>query len=228
MGENLEFQRLVSAIIRKFWAIALCAICGAVLLGGYSYANSYPIYQTETTLYIMKQNNSLLSGDSINLQDITLSRELIKDYGYIVLSKKVLDPAIQSLNSIGINATDISSAISVNLKRESNVMSIVVRWHNPLEAREISNAVSRSFITEIRQLANTNTVGILDEAQVPLYPVPENHLKKAVVGFMAGALISLAIIYVRELFDSTIRSASDIEKGLGLKIVGIIPGHNIT
>ena len=176
----------------------------------------------------MKQNNSLLSGDSINLQDITLSRELIKDYGYIVKSRKVLDPAVQNLNSRGINVTNINSAISVNLKKESNVMSIVVRWHDPIVATEISNAVSRSFIAEIRQLANTSSVGILDEAQVPLAPVPVSHMKKAIVGFMAGAFISLAIIYVRELFDSTIRSASDIEKGLGLKIVGVIPGHNIT
>ena len=224
----MEFQRLVDAIIRKFWLIGICAICGSVLLGGYSYATSFPVYQTETTLYIMKQNNSLLSGDSINLQDITLSRELIKDYGYIVLSRKVLDPAVQSLNSRGINVTNISSAISVNLKKDSNVMSIVVRWHDPIIATEISNAVSRSFIAEIRQLANTSSVGILDEAQVPLAPVPVSHMKKAIVGFMAGAFISLAIIYVRELFDSTIRSASDIEKGLGLKIVGVIPGHNIT
>jgi len=77
-------------------------------------------------------------------------------------------------------------------------------------------------------LANTSTVGILDEAHVPLASVPVNHMKMAIVGFMAGAIISLAFIYVRELFDSTIRSASEIENGLGLKVVGIIPGHNIS
>lgn len=224
----MEFQRLVDAIIRKFWFICIFAIGGSVLFGGYSYATSFPVYQTETTLYIMKQSNSVLSGEGINLQDITLSRELIKDYGYIVLSRKVLDPAIRNLNERGIKVTDISSAISVNLKKDSNVMSIVVRWHDPVEATEISKAVSQSFISEIRQLANTSSVGILDEAHVPTASVPVSHIKLAIVGLMAGVIISLAIIYVRELFDNTIRSVSEIEKGLGLKIVGIIPGNNIS
>lgn len=224
----MEFQRLVDAIIRKLWLVVLFAVGGAFLLGGYSYATGVPVYQTETTLYIMKQNDSILSGEGINLQDITMSRELIKDYGYIVLSRKVLEPAIGALNERGINAGDISSAIGVDLKQDSNVMSIIVRWYDPVQAAEIANAVSQSFTAEIRAMASTNSIGILDEARVPLSPIPVNHVKMAIVGFMAGIIISLAIIYVRELFDNTIRSASEIEKGLGLKIVGIIPGHNIS
>lgn len=224
----MEFYRLLDAIKRKLWIIALSAIGGAVFLGGYSYTISTPIYETETTLYIMKQSNSILSGNDINLQDITLSRELIKDYGHIILSRKVLEPAIQSLNERGINVTNISPAISVKLKNDSNVMSILVRWYDPVQAAEIANAVSQSFALEIRQLANTSSVGILDEAQAPLASIPVNHVKVAIVGFLAGAILSFAIIYVRELFDSTIRSVSEIEKGLGLNVVGVIPGHNIS
>jgi capsular polysaccharide biosynthesis protein len=224
----VDLQRLIHAIIRRIWLVALLAIIGSGIFGTYSVMTASPVYQTETSLYIMKRSDSVLSGDTVNLQDIALSRELIKDYGYILLSRRVLEPAIAELNAAGIPVAGIGGALGVGLSEESNVMSISVTWPDPVQAAAIANAVSRSFTQEVSVLTSNNSVGILDEALVPAYPIPSNHVKMIVVGFMAGMIIALGLIYVRELFDNTIRSAAEIENGLDLKVIGIIPEYNIS
>jgi capsular polysaccharide biosynthesis protein len=224
----MELQRLIHAIIRKIWLVIIFAIMGSVIFGAYSVATAKPMYQTETTLYIMKRSSSVLSGDSINLQDIALSRELISDFANIILTRKVLEPALKDLNDQGVSVSGIESALSIGLKKDSNVMSIGATWPDPVQGAQIANAVSRSFKNEISTLTNNNSVGILDEAPVPLYPIPSNKAKMIILGFIAGMMVALGIIYVRELFDSTIRSASEIEDRLDLKVIGVIPENNIS
>ncbi|TYP69135.1 YveK family protein [Paenibacillus methanolicus] len=224
----MEFERLVYAIIRKIWLVVLLALVGGVAAGSLSVATAQPVYQTETTLFVMKRSSSMLSGEAITYNDIALSRELIKDFSQILLSARVIEPAVREVGIEGVTSADVSVATGIRLIEESNVMSIVITWPDATEAVNIANAVGRSFASVIGSLTNdTNSVGIIDEARVA-YSVPPGHAKMVIFGIMAGLLLSLAYIYVREIFDSTIRSAKEIERGLELKVIGIIPEYNIS
>lgn len=224
----MDLQRLVDAIVRKLWLVIVCAVIGGGLFGANSVISASQEYQAQTTLYILNRSTSLLSGSSPNLQDIAASRELAKDYAQILLSRRVLEPAKAELATEGVPVTGIESALQVNVTKDSSVLSIMVTWPDPQQAAQIANAVSRSFVDEISTLTNKNSIGILDEALTPAAPVPVNHLKLVIVGALAGIIVALGIIYIRELFDNTIRSASEIENRLDLKVIGIIPEHTIS
>lgn len=223
----MDLQRLLLAIKRKLWLIIFVAICSSVLTGVYSVNTATTMYQTETSLYIMKRSSSTLSGEPINLQDIAVSRQLITDYGHILLTRAVLDPAIDELSSEGVPVQGLGNALSVNLKKDSNIMSIVVTWPDAAQAIKIANAVSHSFIAEITRLTNNNSVGILDEAKYS-YMIPTNHIKNIITSFLLGAFLVIGVIYIREFFDNTIRTVSDVDNHTGLKIIGVIPDHNIS
>ena len=94
-------------------------------------------------------------------------------------------------------------------------------------AAAVANAMSRAFTEQVRAMTNSDIVGILDEAVVPEEPVPVNKTKNIVIGMLAGMTIGFVIIYIRELFDMTIRSVDEVEYNLNLPVVGIIPQHNI-
>ncbi|WP_281884325.1 YveK family protein [Paenibacillus sp. YYML68] len=224
----MDLQRLLNAIMKKSWLIVLCAIVGGSLATYVSLFMTKPMYQTSTTLYILNRSSSVLSGNSINLSDIALSRQLISDFGNIIQTRKVLEPALAELNDPELTVGAIASATSVHLMKESNVVSIIVTWPEPEQAARIANAVSRSFTSEISKLMGQNSIGTLDQALVPERPLPSKRSVLLVVGVMAGAIIAVGLIYVRALFDNTIYSAADIERGTDLKVMGIIPEHNIS
>lgn len=224
----MELQRLINAIWRKLWLVIVCAVVGGGLTGAYSVMTAKPEFQTQTSLYILNKSSSFLSGNTVNLQDITASRELVKDYAQILLSRRVLEPAMNKLAAEGVPVAGIGSALKVNMTKDSSVISIAVTWPEPGQAARIANEVSRSFVDEVSLLTNNNSIGILDEALAPEAPVPVSHMKLVIVGVLAGIIVALGFIYIRELFDNTIRSASEIENRLGLKVIGIIPEHNIS
>jgi succinoglycan biosynthesis transport protein ExoP len=69
----------------------------------------------------------------------------------------------------------------------------------------------------------TNNVRVVEEAQVPGAPIwpskSKNLLLSIVFGLAAGVGIALALDYL----DTTVKSPEDVERHLGLPVVGIIP-----
>jgi len=69
----------------------------------------------------------------------------------------------------------------------------------------------------------TNNVSVLDEASPPLFPVSPNRKLNLVIGAMFGLFLGLAAVFFLDYLDNTIRTPEDVEKFLGLSVVGVIP-----
>ena len=66
-------------------------------------------------------------------------------------------------------------------------------------------------------------VQVLDEAIVPKLPIkPKLELNMVIAGVF-GMMISIFVVFLLEYLDNTIKTPGDIEKYLGLNIIGIIP-----
>jgi succinoglycan biosynthesis transport protein ExoP len=72
-----------------------------------------------------------------------------------------------------------------------------------------------------RNLANN--IRPLDTAQVPTDPVEPRIRQAAVFGFVFGAVLALALAFLVETMDRTVKSQEDVEVGLGLHFLGMVP-----
>lgn len=70
---------------------------------------------------------------------------------------------------------------------------------------------------------SSNSISVVDEANTPLFPASPNLLKNAGIGLLAGLLLGLAIAFVREQLDDSIKHADEIEAKFGLPLLGIVP-----
>ena len=214
-------NRLFKAILRNQWIIIFLTIIGACLG---EFVNTYlivPVYRAETTVYALNRDKA------INYQDMMMNRLLVQDYSEIIYSKKVASLAMEELRGMNLDEDTIRRMIHINLTKESSVMRIQAFSSDAVTAAAVANAMSRAFTEQVRAMTNSDIVGILDEAVVPEEPVPVNKTKNIVIGMLAGMTIGFVIIYIRELFDMTIRSVDEVEYNLNLPVVGIIPQHNI-
>ncbi|MBC8062936.1 MAG: hypothetical protein H7Y18_20080 [Clostridiaceae bacterium] len=223
----MELRRFFNSVGRMIWLVILLGVIG----GGCAYYTSYyittSIYEAETTVYAMSKGSTLNGNDSINYQDVMLSRQLVQDYQEIIASEKVRTLAVNQLKKYGISQERLQSMIRVEPKNESSIIGIVAVSENPQLAADASNAVTQAFVTRLRELTNNNIVGVLDEARLPQFPITNNATKKILIGIIAGIVIAVSIIYIRELFDTTIRLVDDVEDSLKIKVFGVIPKYSI-
>ena len=222
----MEIRRIFYAVARKWWLILLLTVlgCGMGFLSAYT---TRPMYQAETTLYIMNRDKVLTTGQSLNSQDISVSQQLVRQYSEIITSRLVTSAVVRDVKNYNLSANEILSMVNITSNKDSNILTVSAIWPDPTVAAAVANAAGREFTTQIRQLTNSDNVGILDEALVPNYPVANNGSKKVFLGLLSGLMVALGVIYIIEYFDTTVRSAEDIEKGLKVRVIGIIPEHDI-
>ena len=70
---------------------------------------------------------------------------------------------------------------------------------------------------------NSNNMSVVDEARTPLFPISPNLLKNAGSGLLAGLLLGLVFVFIREKMDDSIKHADEIEAKFGLPLLGVVP-----
>jgi len=68
----------------------------------------------------------------------------------------------------------------------------------------------------------SNNISIVDQASTPLFPTSPNLMKNAGIGLLAGLLLAVGFIFMREQMDDSIHQADEIEAKLGLPLLGMI------
>ncbi|QJW83173.1 hypothetical protein HK414_05595 [Ramlibacter terrae] len=64
---------------------------------------------------------------------------------------------------------------------------------------------------------------MVDAAEPSLFPYKPNLLRNVLVGLLAGLLLGAAIVAVLEVMDDSIKYPDEVERLLGLPLLGIIP-----
>ena len=68
-----------------------------------------------------------------------------------------------------------------------------------------------------------NNISIIDQAQTPTVPVWPQPLINALLGGLIGFAVAALLAFVRERMDDTIRAPEEVERKLGIPLLGIIP-----
>ena len=92
-------------------------------------------------------------------------------------------------------------------------------------AQQVANSVAKNFSHEVVRIAKVDNVQIVDMAQIPKKPIKPNKVLNTVISGMLGLFLALGIAFLREMLDNTIKSDKDIQKHLGLNVIGMIPKY---
>ncbi len=75
----------------------------------------------------------------------------------------------------------------------------------------------------VAKAATVSNIRVLDPPYLPGEPIEPKKRKNLSVGAVAGIFAGLSLAFLLEVMDTTIKSAEEIEKGLGLPLFGVIP-----
>ncbi|MBT9056554.1 exopolysaccharide biosynthesis protein [Lactobacillus delbrueckii subsp. bulgaricus] len=199
-----------------------------------AYANQQADINAVTTYKDIITSNVILKGASKYLANpVTLVKKATPakkavyktNDGTRTLVKKAVKakPAVykRESKSYSISANELASAVSVTTTTSSQVFTLSATAETPAKAQAIANAVAKEFKEQIPKIMDVNNVTIVAEAPKGTKSFPKVSLITA-IGVLAGLVISLLIIIIKDLSDTTVREDSFMTNELGLTNLGEI------
>ncbi|TAG74989.1 MAG: hypothetical protein EAZ24_10680, partial [Burkholderiales bacterium] len=88
--------------------------------------------------------------------------------------------------------------------------------------------LQRSKELAITSQSNTNNVAIVDRAQTPLFPFRPDVMRGVMTGLLLGIMAGLALAFVIEYMDDSIKFPDEVERFTGMPLLGVIPRVSVT
>ena len=221
MEEEVIDLREYFSIIKKKWYIMaiLCVICVAIS-SVYSFFIAKPVYQAETTLIV--KTEKVEGTNTVSSDQIKTTQQLAVTYGEIIKSRKVLEDVIKNLH-LKESYGSLSSKISVSTVTDTQIITVSVQDTDNDNAAKIANEIQTVFKEEAIRIADANGVEVIDKAQVPINPVAPNKKMNILIAGVLGIMVGLFSIFLMEFLNNKMRTPQDIDRTLGLPLLGVIP-----
>ena len=211
---------LWEVFVRHIVPIFLIALLCMGLLAGYSAAIVEPKYNSTATLYVLKQDKT---SDYVYTQsDFTLALNIVNDCTYMLKSHAVLDDVIGELG-LNMSYKELYDAISTANPDNTRVLEVSVKTPSAQESKRIADCVCRIASEKITAAMGVDQLNIYAEGTLENKPCNTIGLSKYAITGIAAAVIVYAVFLVAFMLDDRIKTEEDIQKYLGLSVLGEIP-----
>ena len=224
MEETIDLREYFAIIKKRFWIIAIITVVAMVVSGVISFFMLSPVYEAKSTLIVNTEKNEetqMITGDQFSV-----SQKLAVTYGEIIKSRAVLESVISNLK-LDSEYEDLVEKITVSPVKDTQIISISVQDTNPKKARDIANEIPKVFKKEVQRITKANDLQVIDKAILPQGAIKPNKMMNVAIAAVLGMMIGLFIVFLLEYLDNKIKTVQDVEKHLGLSVIGVIPSENI-
>ena len=219
-NEELEIDlgELIGLLLSRWMTVALTAVLFALLAYGYARILVTPQYESTTQIYIYNQQNT----DTVNYTDLQVGQQLTNDYVVMIESRSVLEQVINSMN-LDHTYESLLAKLSVSTETNTRIIDITVRDKDPYEAKRLADAIREVASEKILSMMAVDSVNVFEEANIAVKPSSPNVRRVTMIGFLAGLVVAVGLILLNYLLNDSIQTPDDVEKYLGLSVLGSIP-----
>lgn len=211
---------LWEVFIRHLFPIILIALLCMGLLAGYSVTLVEPKYNSTATLYVLKQDKT---NDYVYTQsDFTLALNVVNDCTYMLKSHAVLDDVIKKLD-LNMSYKELYDAISTANPENTRVLEVSVHTPSAEESKKIVDCVCSIASEKITKAMGMDQVNMYAEGTLENKPCNTIGLSTYAIIGIAAALLVYVIYLVAFMLDDRIKTEEDIQRYLGLSVLGEIP-----
>ncbi|MFD6813126.1 polysaccharide biosynthesis tyrosine autokinase [Enteractinococcus coprophilus] len=215
-------------LIKHWVTIVLGTVLGLVL-GLLASTQLVPKYTATTTLYISVRATGGGATDDL-LQGANFAQAAMPSYADVVKTTLVLDQVSEELDGSILQA-ELSRALTVSSPPESVLLKITAAHDDAQTAARIANTTGAVFIQVVENELETSNSGQHSPVQartVDLASVPEPHtgshyIRNGTIGVFMGTLLGIGLVVVRDLLDTRVHTANDLENVTSLPVLGRIP-----
>lgn len=217
---TIDLAEVARVIWQNIVLIILAAAAGALALYFISANLIHPKYYSTTKIYVMA--NEEVAKGSIDTSSLQAGMLLTKDYEQIIKSRQVTESVIADLD-LDLTSNELRDMMTVEIPDGTRVISISVTAGDPYMAADICDEIRNVSMKRIQQVMDMKAIEVVESANIPRFPSSPNSKRNAVLGGLVCALIAIIAVVVDTISNNTIKTSEDIERYLGLSILGTIP-----
>lgn len=216
----MEIKEYINILKKRFMLIFIVTILCTFVSAIFSYLIVDPKYKADISVIIGKKEDG--QSTSYNYNDIMMYQKLVKTYSTIATSRTVIED-VKSKQNLDYTVEQIKSMISATPQGDSQLLTLTVESESPETSARIANQLAYSLKAISKDILNEDSVHILDEALIPTAPSSPRPMLNMLIAFFIGLMVSVGIVFLLEYLDNTVKTQEDVEKLIGIPVIGIIP-----
>lgn len=226
---SIDLRGIFATLLYRWWIIVSVMIVAVVAAFLLSYFQK-PVYASSAKLFITGMSvTSEEQSPNSNTQSTAAS--LAKSLQDMVKDRYILNEVSDNLEAMGIVNPDtgskytygeLISAVTVSYSADKpQILTLRATSSDKNVSREVANMVQEVAAKKLTETSMTkvnpgNPAGTGDRTN-------DNMLRNMVIAALVGALIAIIGVLISFFADDKIKTAEDVEKRLGLSVLGQIP-----
>jgi len=228
MEEEIDLRQYWDVLRKRWMIVVLLPLIAALTSGAISFFVIKPVYQASTTLIVGKKasESGQAAAQMLDNSVLLANQQLAKTYATIAQSRTVEQNVIKNLN-LSLTVAGLDSMVSIDPVKTTEILEIQVNNTNPELAASIANTMAQEFSKAVIEIKKVDSVSIVDTAVTPDNPVKPNKKLNILIAFVVGLMAAVGIVFLLEYLDNTLKTSSDVEKLLGIPVLGVIPNYEM-
>lgn len=217
--DEIDLREIFQILHKHIKSLIIVPIIFAIIGAAVSIYLIKPVYEASTTIIVRQEKDS---NEEINIGDVNLSKSLVYTYAEMAKSRTVIDT---TRDELGLESLS-SNSITVSPVKDTQILRVSVQNTDKKLAMDIANTLVSKFTSEIVRITKTDNVAVVDYAVIPSNPIKPNKVMNTLIAAILGEMLVVLIIFLAEYLDNSIKTEKDIEKYLGIPVIGAIPNSN--
>lgn len=214
---KLNIKDLLFIALEK-WYIFCAMLCVFVIVSLiYTYLLVTPLYDSTGKLYITNK-----SSENLTTGDLSISLYLANDYVNLIVDRAVLDEVSRDLNN-KYSYAQLKSAITVTNPEDTRFLEITARTPSAEDSKKIVDSVCKVSQEKLVELLGIDRVVIIRGGNLSNAPSVPNVSKNLVNGIVLSVFMYAVLVCALCFLDNKINGPEDVEKFLGISVLGNIP-----
>ncbi len=187
----------------------------------YSLISYKPVYKSTAMIYLLRQENDR-SSSTVSTADFSLALSTVNDCKILLTSHKVLDEVINVLG-LPITYGELQSMISISNPTQSRILEISITAPSPMDAKIIVDELCITGAESIMETLGIDQVNLVNKGTYSEKPANQMITALTPVSALLAMVVVYGIFVLLYVLDDKIKTPDDVERHIGLTVLGLIP-----
>lgn len=219
--EEISLREIYYILKKRTGMIVILLILALLVSAVVSFYVLDKEYQANTTLMVGRPKD-YVTENKLEYNDLLLNQRLVSTYGELIKTRTVADRVIENLE-LSLTHNQLRDKLNVSLVKDTEIIRISVMDTDPVLATEIANETAEVFMETVQEIMMVENIQVIDAAQVPINPIQPRPMMNIAIAGVLALMLGVFIAFLIEFLDTTIKTPEDVEKHLGLPVIGSIP-----
>ncbi|MBC2900030.1 polysaccharide biosynthesis tyrosine autokinase [Streptomyces cupreus] len=223
----MDLREYIDVLRQRWRFVMVCALLGLAVAVAVTVLTPRT-YTAKAQLFIATSDKDSTNAYAGGL----FTQQRVKSYTKIANSQAVLDDVISRLD-LNTTPEQLSKKISAQAPLDTTLVDIRVQDRSATRAQAIADETAVEFTKYIDSIEKSSAnapplvkASVVGDPEPPSTPTSPRPALNAAIGLLSGVVVGTAGAVLRHSLDTTVRSAGDIRRRLGLTTLGTLPKPN--